>query len=100
VFALTGVALLLATTGDHARAVEIWALAKCHPLITHSKWFEDVAGRELSDLAATLPTEAAEAAQARGRTLDLWQTVTALLAELEVKNAAEIRIPSKAKCSH
>jgi tetratricopeptide (TPR) repeat protein len=89
VFALTGAALLLATTGDQARAVEIWALAKYHPLVTHSKWFEDVAGRELDDLAATLPTEVAEAAQARGRALDLWQTAAELLAELEAANAIE-----------
>ena len=83
VFALPGVALLLAQTGEAARAVELWAMAKCHPLIANSKWFEDVAGRELDDLAATLPPAVAAAAWQRGQRLELWQTAEALLAELE-----------------
>ncbi|HEX6384555.1 MAG TPA: BTAD domain-containing putative transcriptional regulator, partial [Anaerolineae bacterium] len=83
VFALPGVALFLATTGDVVRAVEIWAQARRHPFVANSRWFDDVAGRELESLAATLPVEAAVAARERGRTLDLWQTAAALLAELE-----------------
>jgi predicted ATPase len=82
-FALPAVALLLAQTGDAARAVEIWALARCHPFVGNSKWFEDVAGRELEALAASLPPEVAEAAWERGRALDLWETAAVLLAELE-----------------
>jgi hypothetical protein len=87
VFALPGVALLLAQADDVARAVEIWALARCHPFVANSRWFEDVAGRELEALAATLPLEVAEAAQARGRTLDLWQTAATLLTELKATKA-------------
>jgi predicted ATPase/DNA-binding SARP family transcriptional activator len=83
VYALPGVALLLAASGDAARAVEIWALAKRHPFVANSKWFEDVVGRELEDLAATLPPELAKAARERGQALDLWETVEALLGELE-----------------
>ena len=83
VFALPGVALLLAKTGAVARAVEIWALARRHPFVANSRWFEDVAGRELDDLVAILPAEVAEAAQARGRALDLWETAAALLADLQ-----------------
>jgi hypothetical protein len=83
VYALPGVALLLAATGAIARAVEVWALAKCHPFVANSKWFEDVVGRELEALAASLPPEEAEAAWERGRTLDLWEEAAVLLAELE-----------------
>lgn len=93
-FALPGVALLLAQTGDAARAVEIWALAKCHPFVANSKWFEDVAGRELDDLAESLPAEVAEAARERGRVLALWETAAALLEELEAMNAAEQDVTS------
>jgi tetratricopeptide (TPR) repeat protein len=88
---LPAIALLLATNGNAAGAVEIWALAKCHSLVANSKWFEDVAGRELDELAASLPVEVAEAARKRGRALDLWQTAAALLAELEVTNDAKSR---------
>ena len=79
----------MAHTGDAARAIEIWALAKCQPYVANSKWFEDVAGRELDDLAASLPPEVAEAARERGRGLELWQAAAALLAELEATDAAE-----------
>ncbi|HEX6384642.1 MAG TPA: BTAD domain-containing putative transcriptional regulator [Anaerolineae bacterium] len=88
-FALPGVALLLALTGSAARAVEIWALARCHSFVANSRWFEAVAGRELKAVAASLPPEIAEAALERGRTLDLWQTAAALLAELEAMSAPE-----------
>ncbi len=81
-YTLPGVALVLAATGAVARAVEIWTLAKSYPFVANSKWFEDVAGRELESLAGTLPPEVVKAAMERGRALDLWQTVEALLAEL------------------
>jgi tetratricopeptide (TPR) repeat protein len=83
VYALPGVALLLAATGAGTRAIEIWTLAKCHPFVANSRWFADVAGRELEAVAASLPPEVAEAARERGRTLDLWETAEALRAELE-----------------
>jgi hypothetical protein len=82
VFTLPGVALLLAVTGNIVRAVEVWTLAKCHPYVANSKWFEDVAGRELEALAASLPLEVAEVARERGRALDLWETSRLLLNEL------------------
>jgi tetratricopeptide (TPR) repeat protein len=83
VFALSGVALLLATSGKAARAVdEVWALCQRHPYVANSKWFADVAGRELEALTASLPLEVAEAAKERGRSLDLWETAEALLDEL------------------
>ena len=85
----SGVALLLATIGHVARAVEIWTLAKSHPFVANSKWFEDAAGRELAALAATLPPEVAAAARERGQRLELWPTAETLLAELEVTNTAE-----------
>ncbi|HEX6383833.1 MAG TPA: hypothetical protein VF177_04110, partial [Anaerolineae bacterium] len=87
--ALPAVALLLAKAGQAERAVELYALAAYHPLVANSRWFYDVAGRELDDLAASLPPEVAEAARERGRALDLWQTAAALLAELEAMSAPE-----------
>jgi tetratricopeptide (TPR) repeat protein len=83
VYALPGVALLLAASGAEARAVEVWALAKSQPFVANSKWFEDVAGRELETLAATLPPEVAKAARERGQALDMWETAAELLAYLE-----------------
>jgi tetratricopeptide (TPR) repeat protein len=80
--ALPAIALLLADRGQIERAVELYALASRYPYVANSRWFEDVAGREISALTATLPPEVVAAAQARGRARDLWATAEELLAEL------------------
>jgi predicted ATPase len=74
-------ALLLADQGEVERAVELYALASCHPFVANSRWFEDVAGRHISAAAAALPPEVVAAAQERGRARDLDTTVVELLAE-------------------
>jgi predicted ATPase/DNA-binding SARP family transcriptional activator len=93
VYVLPGVALFLAVAGAVERAVEVWALAKRHPFVANSKWFEDVAGRELEALSTSLPLASAEAARERSRALDLWETAEALLGELEIVKEAVSRMP-------
>jgi hypothetical protein len=84
--ALPPIALALATTGKPARAIEIWTLARRHPFVANSRWFADVAGRHLDEIAASLPASTSDAARARGRTLDVWDTSRELLTELEELN--------------
>ena len=79
---LSGIALLLADAGEHERAVELCALASRYPFVGNSRWFEDVFGRHIDAIAATLPPEVAEAARERGRARDLKETVKELLVEL------------------
>ena len=67
VFPISGVAFLLADAGEHERAVELYALASRYPYVANSRWFEDVFGRHIDAVAATLPPEVAEAALERGR---------------------------------
>ncbi|HUT19668.1 MAG TPA: hypothetical protein VM366_10940, partial [Anaerolineae bacterium] len=81
--ALPAVALLLADRGEAERAVELYALAWSVPRVACSRWYEDVAGRELAAAAAGLPPEAREAALACGRAREVWATAEELLAELE-----------------
>jgi len=50
--------------------------------VANSRWFEDVAGRHIAAVAATLPPEVVTAAQERGRARDLEATVAELLVEL------------------
>jgi tetratricopeptide (TPR) repeat protein len=83
VFALPAIALLLTDQGEAERAVELYALALRYPFVANSRWFEDVAGRHIAAVAATLPPDAVAAAQERGRARDLEATVAELLAELE-----------------
>lgn len=82
--ALPACALLLADRGDAdaVRAVELYALASRYPHVANSCWFAEVAGMHVSAAAADLPSEAFLAAQERGRTRDLWETVEELLDEL------------------
>jgi predicted ATPase/class 3 adenylate cyclase len=81
--ALASTALLLASSDQPERAVELYALAYRYPQVANSHWFEDVVGREIADASADLPPEVVAAAQERGRARDLMETVAELLVELE-----------------
>ena len=62
--------------------MELYALASRYPFVANSRWFEDVAGRHIAAVAATLPPDVVAATQARGRARDLEATVAELLVEL------------------
>jgi hypothetical protein len=82
-YALPGMALLLADEGEGEHGAELYALASRYPFVANSRWFEDVAGRHIAAATAALPPDAVAAAGERGRTRDLWATAEELLAELE-----------------
>jgi tetratricopeptide (TPR) repeat protein len=79
---LLPMALLLADKGENERAVELYALASRFPLVAKSRWFADVAGKTLAEVAATLPAERVAVLEERGRARDLKTTAAELLAEL------------------
>jgi predicted ATPase/DNA-binding SARP family transcriptional activator len=81
-FELPAAALLLAGDGHVERAVEFYAAALQSPYIANSRWFEDIAGRRIREMAASLPPDVVAAAEQRGRDRDLLATAQALLAEL------------------
>lgn len=81
-YALPAVALLLADQGEHERAVELVALASRYGFVANSHWFEEVVGRHIAAVAATLPPGVVAAAQKRGRARDLNATVMELLVGL------------------
>ena len=68
-----------ASQGQAERAVEVYALAARHPLVVNSRWFKEVAGREIASVAAQLPSQAVQATRARGQAADLWQAAVELL---------------------
>ncbi len=80
--ALPTAALLLADGGKMQPAIEAWSLAKAYPHIANSRWFADIAGRELDEMAASSSVRAATAEQP-GREVELWVKSAALLAALE-----------------
>jgi predicted ATPase/DNA-binding CsgD family transcriptional regulator len=80
-YCLPVAALLAADNGRFERAIELYSLAQRFGHIKNSRWFEDVAGRELDGVGAALSPEVASAAEARGRELDPWQTADELLEE-------------------
>jgi DNA-binding SARP family transcriptional activator/predicted ATPase len=83
-YALVAAALMLVDRGEVERGLEIYALAERYPFVAKSRWFEDIAGRELSAVAASLPSTVVTEAQKRGRGRDLWNTATELLEEFAV----------------
>jgi hypothetical protein len=86
---LPALSLLLADRGEAELAVEIYALVSRYPLVTNSRWCEDVFGRHIAAVAATLPPDVVAAAQERGRARDLWSTVEELLSKLEEQLGAD-----------
>ncbi len=82
VFALPGIALLLADLDQKARAVELYALASRYPMVSNSRWFADVVGRPIGAVAAALPPDVVTAAEEQGQARDLDVTIAELLAEL------------------
>jgi len=75
-------ALLLLDQGEIIRAIELYALVRRHPSPAGSVWHEDVAGKQIAAASSCLPPEVVEAAQERGRGLDLWQTAKEVMEEL------------------
>ena len=82
IYALAAAALLLADEGQTERAVELYALASRYAFVSNSRWFEDVAGKQIAAAEGSLPPEVVAAAQERGRARDLWETARELM-ELE-----------------
>jgi hypothetical protein len=83
IYALPAAALLLGDEGQVEEAIELYALASHYPFVANSRWFADVAGREIALASTALSPERVDAARERGRARDLWATVEELLAELE-----------------
>jgi DNA-binding SARP family transcriptional activator/predicted ATPase len=82
-FVLPGVALLMVSRGEIERAVELYALASRHPLVTNARWFADIAGRFIADAAAELPSNVVSAARARALALSLDGAMAGVMAELD-----------------
>lgn len=82
--ATPAIALLLADQGEVERAVELCALVSHYPSMANApRWFEDIAGRHIAAVAATLPLEVVAAAEEQGKARDLWETAEELLDEIE-----------------
>jgi DNA-binding SARP family transcriptional activator/predicted ATPase len=82
-FGLPLAALLIADEGQTERAVEAHALVSRYAFVANSRWFGDIAGREIAAAAATLAPDVVATARERGRAKDLWAEAEELLAELE-----------------
>jgi len=84
-WALPGLALLLAKSGEMEQAVELWALASSYPLVANSRWFHDVVGKQIG---AAVPSGLVVAAQGHDRSVNLWNTAAGLLKNLPQRPAA------------
>ena len=81
--ALPTAALLLRDGGKIQHAIEAWSLAKSYPHIANSRWFADIAGRELDEMAASAPPKMIARVQQYEQGMDLWDMSAELLVKLE-----------------
>ena len=58
------------------------AVAFHRTFMGNSRWFDDVAGAPLREMARTLPPRAVQEAEERGRAWDIWDAAEILLEEL------------------
>jgi tetratricopeptide (TPR) repeat protein len=79
-------ALLFSDGGNFQQALEFHTLAWRYPHVSKSRWFEDVCGRHIAAVAATLPPEMVAGAQERGEARDIWATAEDLLAEIKERS--------------
>ena len=86
---LPATALLLAERGELEWAVEVYALVSRHPFAAKSRWFEDVVGRRMVAVAASLPPDVAAQAQKRGQARDVQRTAAELLEALREPGLAD-----------
>jgi DNA-binding SARP family transcriptional activator/tetratricopeptide (TPR) repeat protein len=81
IHALPALALLEADQGNIERAIELYALACKYPYVADSKWFQDIAGRQITTQSSSLPSESVSDAKKRGKLLDTWETISQWLGE-------------------
>ena len=75
--------LPLPHAAEEGGGVALYALASRHPEVANSRWFEDVFGRHIDAVAASLPPEVVAEARERGRSKSLDATAKELLIEFE-----------------
>ena len=78
-YEISAVALLLANQGETEFAVELYALASRHPFVANSIWFQDIYGKPIQAASVSLSPETITAAQARGRSLEIQDTMGKLI---------------------
>ena len=71
-------AYVLARDGRISQAIELYALASRYPFVANSRWYDDVVGKRIETIAASLSPDEITAAQERGRKLDLWETAVTI----------------------
>ena len=80
--AIVAVAFYKFLEGEVNKAIELYALTTSHDYVGKSHWFDDLFGKQITEIAANLPEGQVEKAKSKGRSLDLWETAEYLLEEL------------------
>jgi predicted ATPase/DNA-binding SARP family transcriptional activator len=80
-YALVGIAILLAKQGDAERAMDLYSLAKSHPFVGKSRWFSDAFGQQIEAVSMKLPRTRVEETRVQGENSDLWRTADEMLLE-------------------
>ena len=76
---LTLAAYLTAIQGEPEQGLTLYAVARQNPFIANSRWMADVVGKRITAVCQHLSPEAIAVAQAKGKTMDMWQTAEQVL---------------------
>jgi tetratricopeptide (TPR) repeat protein len=80
-YSLAAYAFLLSQRGDVLSGIEIYTLLARQKFVHNSCWFDDLYCKEVYACGNVLHAEDISAAEARGKDLDLWETVDRLIRE-------------------
>jgi hypothetical protein len=75
-------ALLAAKEGKGECAVELWALASRVSVIVTSRFYQDLYRQRIAPIVEALPADVVAAAEARGRSRDIWAALEESSAEM------------------
>lgn len=83
-YALVGIAILLAKQGDAERATELYSLAASYPFVGNSYWFTDAFGQHIEAAGKKLSSTRIEAIKIQGEHRDLWGIADELILEYAI----------------
>jgi tetratricopeptide (TPR) repeat protein len=76
--ALTVAALFKLDQENTVPAVDLYATVAAQPLVSHSIWYNDIAGKTIAEAAGQLPAELVATARHKGEKAGLWEAGQAL----------------------
>jgi tetratricopeptide (TPR) repeat protein len=83
--------VLLVDSGRWEQAVEAYYAGMTDPIVANSRWFADMVGNRMSLARERLPENVRQAAEQRGREMDIFAIVADVLTEMQTSTSPEVK---------